>query len=398
MLTAAQIESIKAPPRGQKSYWDSKPAGLGLRVSQGGRKTWVLLYRKGRRGNSRWLTLGTYPPLSLKDARDLAIKRLAEVQKDDRDPAAEKQEEKEQFTFAQLAEKYLREYAAQFKRPKSVAEDTRIINKELLPQWGERKAKGITRQDVISLLEAIVERPAAVMANRVQALASKVFNFGIQKVKVDTNPVHKVGRFGRESSRGRALGADEIRRVWAAFESEPQVWRAIFELLILTGQRSSEVREMPWREVDFEESTWVIPGSRTKNGLAHVVPLVGEALEILMALPRAGDFVFPGQKEAKPFTASSLHNAIERITARSGVEFHVHDLRRTVITHLGKLGVNRTVMKKVLNHSEGKDVTAIYDRHSYDSEKRTALARWDRRLHEIVEGRAADKVVELRAS
>ncbi|MGO9060057.1 MAG: tyrosine-type recombinase/integrase [Candidatus Binataceae bacterium] len=403
MLTAAQIESIKAPPKGQRCYWDDKVAGLGFRVSQGGRRSWVLLYRKNRKGNSRWLTLGTYPPLSLKDAREKAIDALHKVQHDGRDPQAEKQEEKEQLTFAQLADRYLLEYAEHFKRPRSIAQDRRNITKELLPQWGACKARDIEPKDVDALLGAIAARPAPIQANRVHSLISKMFNFAIKipRLKIETNPAHAVNRPGRESSRERWLSNDEIRRVWAAIEAEPpQTWGAIFKLLMMTGQRPSEVRAMHWDEVDFEESTWTIPGTRTKNDLTHVVPLVGQALDILRSLPQhrdASGYVFPGQRG--PVSVPGLGRAVERIRVRSGVAFRTHDLRRTCGTNLGKLGVNRTVIKKVLNHSEGKDITAVYDRHSYDEEKRTALLKWDCRLHEIVEGHDYHdaKVVSLHA-
>jgi integrase len=400
-ITSGVIESTRKyiPAKGQVLYWDNQIHGLALRISQGGTRTWVLLYRMHRQGNSRWLKLGTCPPLSWKDARDIARDKQADVQKGN-DPAVGRQVVSG-GTFGVLAGRYLREYAEQHKRARSVAEDRRNISKDLLPVWGERPAGSIAPEDVIALLDAIAARPAPIQANRTLALISKIFNFGIDKriPGVTANPARKLSKPGKENSRDRALSPKELRAWWGAVEQESPPARDIFKLLLLLGQRRTEVLEMLWSEIDLDAARWTIPGERTKNHQTHVVPLVGGALAILTALqaasPGATGFVFPARSGDVRF--GGMEGAQKRIIDRAGVAFRVHDLRRTLGTGLGDLGVDRTVLKKILNHSEGKDVTAIYDRHRYDTEKRTALVRWDRRVHEIVEDRAADKVVALHA-
>jgi integrase len=387
-LTAAFVEAQKIiPPYGQPrvTYWDSNPKGFGLRVTDGGQKTWVLMYR--HKGRQRWYTIGTYPPLSLADARQITKDKLADVQKGV-DPAERGKEERRAAagldSFAHLAETYLVKHAREHKKPSSIREDERNIAKELLPIWGSRKATEITKADVISLIEDIAERPARIHANRILALISKMFNFGIQRDLVQSNPAHKVPKPGKERERERTLNDDELLAVWGAIAAEPRHFQVMFKVMLLTGQRRSEVRLMQWSELEMKAGWWTIPGARTKNKRTHRVPLTNEVralLESMRSDGAAGEYVFVGRFGDGPL--SSPQKALKRIVERSGVNFTVHDLRRTLATGLGELGFGRTVIAKVLNHSE-PGVTRIYDRHTYDREKLDALTRWERRLMELV--------------
>ena len=143
-LTAQFVESAKAPNAGQVDYWDSRTPGLGLRVSQGGRKAWTVFFRF--HGRMRRLTLGTYPILSLADARRLAATSLREAQHGV-DPATAKQEARGADNFGELAQLYLIRHAKPEKR--SWREDERILKADLLPKWRNRKAHEIKRADVL---------------------------------------------------------------------------------------------------------------------------------------------------------------------------------------------------------------------------------------------------------
>jgi integrase len=395
-LNAVMVASERlAPAQGQKVYWDGKVTGFGLRVGATGRKAFVVVYRLS--GKQRWLTLGTVPPMSLADARKQAKDALADVQKGV-DPAADKQASRAADTFQALAARYLKEWAHEMKKPGSVREDERNINKDLLPAWGTRKANEIQRRDVIALVDSIAARGAKIHANRVLALISKIFNFGFSKEIVDTNPARLVMKPGKEHRRDRKLVPAEIRAVWESIETEATDTKDLFQLLLLTGQRPGEVRGMPWSEVDLESGWWTIPAERTKSKVEQRLPLVGVVLEILRhrSSMRDSEYVFSGRFKDEPL--ASHQKQFARIIERSKVDFQARDLRRTLATNLAELGVERMTIKKILNHSEGKDVTAIYERHSYDKEKREALLRWDRRLKEIV-GIVVDrpKVVSLRS-
>jgi integrase len=371
--------------------------GFGLRVSQGGKKTWNVFYRNGE-GLSRRLALGTYPVLSLADARGQAAAELHEVQLGN-DPADAKQERRQADTFDDLALLYLERHAKPNKR--TWQRDEWIINREILPVWRSRKAADVKRKDVLALLDKIVERDVLVLANRVKGLINKIFNFAIARGIVEVNPAYGVSNpGGQERQRDRVLSEDEIRRLWGALENESIKVAAIFRLALLTAQRKGEVCGMKWEELDLEHGWWTIAAERSKNGLSHRVPLGPQALATLNSLKAAGDAaatgdVFPGGKHGLPLT--NLQKPTVRIKATSGVDFRTHDLRRTAASHMTSIGIQRLVVSKLLNHIE-RDVTRVYDRHSYDQEKRAALLKWDRNLAEMLaDAPVISNVVELRA-
>ncbi len=382
-LTARFIDSIKPPAEGRTEYWDASTPGFGLRVAPSGRKTWVVMYRAG--GRLRRLSLGTYPALSLGSAREVAKDALRDVAKG-KDPAGIKQSERKAETFRELGEEYLERHAKKKKR--SWKKDDLALRRDLLPAFGHRKAKDIKRKDVLRLLDGIVERGAPIGANRTLEILRKIYNWGIAREIVETNPCHMVERPAPENRRERVLSDDEIRAVWTAFERETPGMRAHFKLRLLTAQRGGEVSHLRWSDIDMDAGWWTIPPEYSKNGLAHRVPLSPSALEIVreMEVGRNGsDWVFPSPSGRGPTTV--LWKATGRIRESSDVEFVPHDLRRTAASRMtGDLGINRLVVSKVLNHVES-GVTATYDRHSYDAEKRHALDAWGARLEEIVSGR-----------
>lgn len=244
-LAALYVESAKPPAKGQVTYWDRKISGFGLRLSQGGARSWVVAYR--HQGGMRWLKLGTYPLLGLADAREIARNKLADVQKG-LDPATLKQAEREADSFKALAERYLAERARVKKKPRSAREDEKNINRKLLPAWGTNKANNIKRRDVIALVDGIGKR-APIQANRILALISKIFNFAIAKEIVEINPAVRVVKPSSERIRERFLNDEEIRAVWRAFEREGSQNSALFKLFLLTGQRRDEVMGMRWDEL-----------------------------------------------------------------------------------------------------------------------------------------------------
>jgi integrase len=382
-LTTQFIEAMKPPERGQVDCWDTKVTGLGLRVSQGGKKTWTVLYRKD--GIGRRLTLkGAYPVIGLADARRLAGAALRDVAHGD-DPAADKQAARDADSFGDLAAVYLERHAKVEKR--SWREDERTLEHDLLPVWKNRKAADIKRKDAIALLDGIVERSAPVQANRVKALISKIFNFGIRRGIVEANPAYGIGApGGKEQQRDRVLSEDEIRRVWTALDAESPKVASVFRLAFLTMQRKGEVMGITWDEIDLDGAIWTIAAERSKNKLAHRVPLGPQAVAILRTLKadarEGARDVFSGRRH-NGLALAYLGHAVERLRATSGVSFRIHDIRRTAASLATGLGIPRLVVSKILNHVES-GITAVYDRHSYDAEKRAALLKWDRHVERIL--------------
>jgi integrase len=391
-FSAAKIKFLQGVHGKQVDYFDKTLAGFFVRVSQDGKKTFGVMYRKA--GRLRRMKLGTYPLFALGEARKEAVKILRNAELG-LDPASEKQEERHAVTFKELAQEYLERHAKMKK--KSWVEDERVINKDLIPVFGNQLAKDITRRDVRAFLErkAIT---APVMANRIRALLRKIFNWAITSEIVESNPVYLIPALAKEHARDRVLSKDEIKCVWNAIDADKEdtdeshkkvktLSAGIMKLRLLTAQRGAEVMSMQWDELDIETGWWTIPAEKTKNGLSHRVPLTAPALAIIREMKVAVSddaytkYVFPSPKGDTHI--SNPQKALERIQKTTKINFVGHDLRRTAASLMTGMGIPRLTVRKILNHVE-KDITAVYDRYSYDNEKREALEAWSRRLLLIV--------------
>ena len=399
-LTDRSLRSLINATTRRRDVWDTLVSGFGVRLSPGGHCAFVVRYRI--HGRLRRFTIGPYPRVSLADARQTARDTLRDAQ-GGVDIAREKIDARQAETFAELADEYIKHHAA---KKRSGREDIRILKGSphrkrtgkrphvpLVARWGALRVKEITRRDVRELLDEIAAR-APVMANRTLALVRKMFNFAIERDWLEANPCQMVKPPGREKQRDRVLSEDEIRRLWKALDDESSVVAALFRLRLLTAQRGGEVQGAAWSEFDLSARWWTIPAERSKNGLAHRVPLSLQALQVLKELRLEAEttavkadrdvsqWVFPSTRKALPHMAHA-QKAIERVVASSKVQFRGHDLRRTAASLMVGAGVSRLVVSKILNHVE-TGVTAVYDRHSYDREKRDALEFWGRRLAAIV--------------
>ena len=328
------------------------------------------------------------------------------------DPSVVRRLHRDAGTFEELAEFYLEKHAKRKKR--SWQADERMIRVELLPSLRDVKAKDVTRRQLRELVEAIAERGAPIQANRTLALVRTMFNFAIDREWIDANPASRIAMPGAERQRDRVLNHDEIRSLWRALDSEEEAGRvqisAFLKLRLLTGQRGQEVAHLRWRDIDPSDHVWTIPSDIAKNGLAHRVPLSPQASDLLeglrmwqrqrehdinrtrverkhLAPVEASQWVFPSPRRDngdRPMQRN-LQNAVDRVRQASGVDFNPHDLRRTSASHMTANGIPRDIVKKILNHMD-RDVTAIYDRYSYDREKRAALKAWAKRVDAIVSG------------
>ena len=371
-LTARFVATV-TPAETRREYFDRVVTGLALRVAPTGTKSWVLLYRQGRRLR-RW-TLGRYPMLSLADARDRARAGLRTAAAGD-DPAQAKRTQRDALTVGELAERYLVEYARPRKR--SWKEDRRLLTHAVLPIWRHQAARDIQRADARALVQAVATRGAPIAANRLRALLHTLFGFAVAREIVEVNPITHVPRPGIERRRDRVLTADEMRTFWSRLDDEPPPMAAALRLRLVTAQRGGEIHDMRWRDVDRATRWWTIPAARSKNGLPHRVPLTDLALDLIDGLPSFDPegYVLAGARGKRQRSQA---------IARLGLDdFRGHDLRRTAASHMASAGVPRLVIGKILNHAD-PSVTAVYDRHSYDTEKRAALETWATALLAIVQ-------------
>lgn len=370
-------QSLKPNPAARVEYFDADQPGLALRVTPAGVKSWCVLYR--HRGRLRRLTIGPLKAIGLAEARTRARTAIASAA-DGADPASEKQQARTVETIADLADEFIEKYAKRRKR--SWREDDRMLRADILPAWKHRAVSDITRRDVRLLIDGIAERGAPIMANRTAALVSKLFRYALDADIIDASPAVRIPRPGVAKSRDRVLTDDEIRQLWATLDGLDAPMAAFYKLRLITAQRGGEVSGMRWQDVDVDGGWWTVPAASSKNKIAHRVPLSSTALAILTALD-------PGTDERPVYVLDGARGRRQQSEAAATFpvsDFRGHDLRRTAASLMAGGGVPRLVIGKILNHVE-PGVTAVYDRHGYDAEKRAALDWWAVKLSAILEKR-----------
>ena len=391
-LNEATIKKVEPPPKGNRIYRDGDTKGLGLRVTAAGAKAFVLNY--SIEGRERRLTIGPWPEWSATAARERA-KELRRMIDQGIDPLAEKEQRRAAPTVEDIIKAYLTGHAA---KKKSGHVDRQYLERDVLPAWGKCKAADIGRRDVIALVERKAQT-APIAGNMLLSIIKGVWNWAIGKDLLEQNPAYRVKPPAKKKPRDRWLNEHGIRIVWDKLhtaKTAPEC-RTALRLILITGQRPGEVLGAEWSEVDLDGAWWVIPAEKAKNGIQHGVPLTALAIEQLQSLSRAGRWVIPGwwRDGRAHLTVAGLSNAVAVNREHFGIpRWTPHDLRRTAATHMAKAGVERFIIARVLNHSD-KTITAIYERHSYDSEKRKALNAWERRLRGILEGRPSEKVISI---
>jgi len=387
-LNARNITTLKAVGGVRTDYRDELLPGFFMRVTPHGTRTFGIVYTT-RDGRLRRCTLGPVGPVGLAEARARAKRLRGAVAQGD-DPHGDQMKARRQrltaATVEDLVEAFLASKEALAWRPKTRQEFARILRVELVPTLGQLKPNEVKRGEVRALVDRLSDR-APVMANRVFEVTRRLYTWAIGKDLVETSPCVGLSKPSPETQRDRVLTEDEIRAVWAGCDAEPGIIADAFRLMLVTAQRRGEVLSMRWQDVDG--SWWTIPAELAKNGLAHRVPLSRQALAILERLRKRanGPWVFPSPTTERPI--ENPQKAAERLRERSKVaDLRLHDLRRTAASLMTGMGISRLTVKKILNHAE-RDVTAVYDRHSYDPEKRSALEAWGRRLEAIVSGQGA---------
>ncbi len=327
----------------------------------------------------------------LREARDAARAILRDADKGI-DPVERARIEKREAmlarrdTFASVSENYMREFGRHLK---SGGELQRKLDKAILPALGDIPVAEVRRADIKALFLEKAET-APVAANRMLALVRAVLNYAIDEELIDANPAARI-KVRPEIPRDRYLSETEIHSFWNGLDAagfSPKL-KTILKLLLVTGQRRSEVTGMRWAEIDLQKAIWELPADRTKAGRAHRVPLSPLALD-LIGEPAGSEYVFVNGG-GQPFAPASVSLAMRRARSLLGLTTRatVHDLRRTAATYLGDLGIDRIIIGKLLNHAEQGVTGRVYDLGAYAEQKRLAMAAWSNKLLEIVTGEAA---------
>jgi integrase len=398
-LTDRFINSRKPAPTGQRDeYGDAIVPGLALRVTDRGHKSFVLVTRyPSNPKNPTRRALGEVGAITLDQARQKARVWLGLIEKGT-DPKAEEAREmaaarrREVNTFAAVAAEFLERHAAGLSKS---AEARRIIEGEFVKRWGARPIIDIMPEEIAAAIRAIVKRGAPYQAHNALGYVRRLFNWaiGTHEFGIRVSPVVHLrpkDLIGKREARERTLSEEELRAVWAAAGEMGYPYGPLFRLLILNGQREREVADIQAPEIDFGKRVWTIPAERMKGGRAHEVPLTPSALGLIQSLPLGndGDFIFTTTGGAKPVNGFSKAKA--RIDKLSGVSgWVIHDLRRTVRTHLSALPVEDLVRELVIAHAKPR-LHRVYDLHAYQNEKRHCLELWEKRLFSIIEPRPGD--------
>jgi integrase len=387
-------------PESRIEIYDTHSQGLAIRITANGHKSFVYRYRFNDR--VRRFTIGTFPNIGLADARD-EVSELSYKVNHGTDPLAEKKKRKYQpkeKTFEQLAVKFQQRQLPTL-RESSQKEYNRIIDNELVPEFKGMNVSDITKHHVRNFLDDKAygtkkQKAAPTIANRIRAVLSSMFSFGIKKMglTIERNPVQDTPTYkAGKNKRDRFYSEDEIKVIWNAFEYEAEPVQPVFKMLLLTAQRKTETMNMKWDDV--QNTIWTIPAENAKNKQSHEVPLSDTALQIIEAMrPLTGqsDYVFESPRlENEPL--GWIKQAVDNIREISGVtDFRIHDLRRTAATFMAKGGTDPMIIGKVLNHkglAQENQITAIYNRHDYLAKKKQALNRWSHKLQQIISGTEA---------
>jgi integrase len=393
-LTKSTIDPLPSCAK-EVIWWDTELKGFGLKVTPAGRKVFLVQYRPaGDRRNPRKYTIGEYGQVTPYQARVEAQRVLAE-RAAGRDPQAQKQAEKRRIASEQIGDlvaEFLARHAAQ---NRTAGETARIFRREVLPHWGSRMLKEIGKRDVVALLDRVRGRGAPVMANRVLAAIRKFFNWCISRGLLEVSPCAGVGTPTREKARHRVLSDEELQAVLTAAREIGHPFGSIVQMLALTAQRRDEVGRLTWDQLDLEQAVWVMPPEHAKNGKPHIVHLSQPVLDLIQSTPQQGELVFSGDGTTL-FQGFSKSKA--RLDRLSGVsDWTLHDLRRTVVSGMARLGIAPHVADKILNHQSGtiSGVAAVYQRHEFLHERREALNVWGAFVSSLEQARSTSSVTLL---
>jgi integrase len=388
-MMGAAIDSLPTP-KSDVVYWDVAAPGFGVKITPKSRKVFVVLYRTGGAGSRlRKYTIGPYGRVTLHQAR-VAAQKVFAAKLEGRDPAGEKREAKRRIV-ADRVEDLLEAFIAQrLSQNRSASEISRLLRREVGKPWAGRSIHEIGKRDVVEVISAIEQRGAPASANKALKSIKTFLRWCVGRAILDQSPAEGVPLPAREVARDRVLIDQELAQVILGVRKIGGSYGGIVELLALTGQRREEVARLELEELDLAQRVWTIPKSRTKNAKVHVVHLSEQSMALLRRLDRRGRCVF-SPLGAKPFqNFGKAKRVLDQLSGVTG--WRLHDLRRTCVSGMARLGVAPHVADKILNHQAGtiSGVAAVYQRHEFLAERREALERWGAHVAAIVAEASAE--------
>lgn len=376
------IARLPCPPKGQRrTYYDTQITKLAIRITAAGSRTFYVVKRAG--GTMAWLKLGTFPDMTVEQARKAAEQALGQFASGV-NPVEARKAEKLAMTLGEGFERYIEQYA----KPRGVKriEDMRAMWERYLGDlpdlpakkhgrkrakhpsgvnWQNRKMESIETADVRGL-HAAVGRKSQTTANRVVELISTIYNRAIEWGYKGDNPTKGVRAYS-ETKRDRFMQPEEFPKFLAALAADSsEAFKAFVWLSLLTGARRENVLGMKWQDISFERAVWRIPGEVSKSGTPMTIPLSGEAIKVLdmRRTETDGEFVFPAI--SKTGYMSAPKKRWSALLSRAGLaDLHLHDLRRTMGSWQAITGASLPIIGKTLGHKSAA-ATEVYARLHLD--------------------------------
>jgi len=372
-LSDISVRALKSPDTGQKTYLDDSLPGFGLRISQGGTKTFTLMYGAKR----SLVTIGRYPIISLQEARGEAKRFLAERTLGKHRPKA--------ITFEKAKAQFLA-LCEQRNKARTLYDYTRLLKKY---GFGAEQLAGISPHDINRTLERI-KSPAE--RHHYFVVLRAFFNFAHQQHYLDRSPMERMEEPPKPKKRTRVLSDTELGIVLKAALAGTDSFSRIAALLALTGQRRGEIGGLQWAWINQTDRTISLPPGFTKNKRPHIFPYGETAGAIIAGIPKVDEiYVFPASREhvkGKPTTSfngwsKGKHNFDKQCAVPN---WTLHTLRKNFSTGLASLGVPPHVIERLLNHVVGElsEIAMTYNFHAYMDEMRKAINLWETRVTSLL--------------
>ncbi len=395
-----KIKALRPPTSGRLEVKDELVRGLMVRVTPRGVKTFCLVFKvpgehpngpsktgRPRVGKSHRMTLGTYPMYTLAEARVQARLLLEQVTMgiDPRPARTEEAQAAYDNTLASVAKRFIDQECKG--HIKSWARSKRTLEMHVIPTLGNRPISEVKRRDIHALIDNVSRDVGPGAARETLKHIHTLFEFAFDREYIISNPAHKLKRKDLKTNgdAGRALDDSELRAIWKAATEIGYPYGPWIKLLILTGARRNEMAQASRNEISTEQQVLTIPASRYKTGIDHSVPLGDTAWEIVDALPiwNGGDYLFSTTGGVKPI--NNADGAKKKIDALAKIDlpFRFHDFRVTCKTRMSELGIQHATSEAVLGHVK-KGMDAIYNKHTFEIEKRAALTRYAEHIMEVV--------------
>ncbi|MBU6257920.1 MAG: tyrosine-type recombinase/integrase [Burkholderiales bacterium] len=404
-ITDRQLKAWLAEGNVDRSVGEGLTFVASATAAQAGKASWILRYRLNGRGREK--VLGRYPELSLKVAREQARQDRKQIERGI-DVSAAKQAARAASIGVPTTERLTEAWFARYIKPRYKHPEVveRVLRKHIVPVIGKIAVPDVQPVHVDEVLMRIVARGAPTVANDALRYMTRMFKMAVRNQWIERNPAAEfelIDAGGDEVARDRWLSLDELRQLSKAMRNTPNFGRenelAIWLLLALCV-RKMELLSARWDAFDLQAGVWTLAKENTKTGAAIRIPLsepvinwLAEAKVFSFGKP----YVFPARRlvhrrmgvarvnRYEHVGADTLNVALKRLKLLDIEHFTVHDMRRTARTHLARLGIDRFVAERSLNHKLG-NIEGIYDSHDYFAERRAALGAWSALLAEVERG------------